>query len=159
MSQDAAERAHDKIDKLAIRVGDIAVQNGSNTVRISVLINGGAAVAILAFLGSLGTNSFSKYVEALEGGLFLFSLGVAVATFSLAFSYVANCSSTFYLMTLQRNFDAPYISAVRYSKLWKVSGIIFSTLAVFTALASLVCFLIGIWEIKDAIVELKSKLL
>lgn len=49
----AAERAHDKSEEFVLQVNEAAI-NGSNlALRMAMLINGGAAVALLTFVGGL----------------------------------------------------------------------------------------------------------
>lgn len=63
------------------------VQLGLSAIRTTVLINGGALVALLAFLGNVWAKSGP--VAAFSVSFRWFAIGLLVATLTLAFSYVA----------------------------------------------------------------------
>jgi hypothetical protein len=62
------------------------MQMATMAVKNAVLINGGAAIALLAFLGS---TTFDVCISYLVWSLRLFCLGVALAAFASAFGYFA----------------------------------------------------------------------
>jgi hypothetical protein len=49
----AAERAHDKSYEFRTQTNEAAMQGGNLALRMGLLINGGAAVALLTFIGTL----------------------------------------------------------------------------------------------------------
>ena len=48
-----ARRAHDRARDFELSTNEAAINSGQLAIRTAVLINGGAAVAVLAFLGGL----------------------------------------------------------------------------------------------------------
>jgi hypothetical protein len=50
-----AERAHDRDDAVSDTTNAAAVASGQVALRAALLINGGAAVAMLAFIGSIAS--------------------------------------------------------------------------------------------------------
>lgn len=98
---------------------------GQGAIRSLVLINGGAAIAVMTFIGN-SKNEDLKLVKALSQSLLLFSSGVAAAALVAGFAYVA-----------QFLYDG---SSGRMPKL----GIGFHYLAVLVAMISLALFVWGL---------------
>lgn len=98
---------------------------GQGAIRSLVLINGGAAVAVMTFVGNLKSRQ-ENGAEILAQSMLLFSFGVVAAAIVAGFAYV-----TQYL------YDS---SAGRLSKL----GVTFHFTAMFFAVVSLVLFVGGL---------------
>jgi hypothetical protein len=58
-----AERAHNANDEFFHRANEAAVKSAEAAVRIALLINGGAAVSLLAFIGGLAAQGKVKTSE------------------------------------------------------------------------------------------------
>jgi len=48
-----AQRAHDTLDNFSLSINDSTIKSAEAVLRTCLLINGGAAVAILAFMGAV----------------------------------------------------------------------------------------------------------
>ena len=57
MTRQDAQRAHDQLAQFAQSVNEAAVKGGDAALRAALLINGGAAVSVLAFIGGYSTTS------------------------------------------------------------------------------------------------------
>jgi hypothetical protein len=55
INQRAAERAHDGELTFFHAVNEATIKSGENAIRAAILINGGACVAIMAFVGALAS--------------------------------------------------------------------------------------------------------
>src|SRR2546421_13114744 len=88
----AAERAHDDVNDLRKRLIDASARDAQEAIKIALLINGGAAVAILAFIaGIVGrTNISLSDLRSVAHSLFWFAGGIVVAGITAACAYVAN---------------------------------------------------------------------
>ncbi|WP_027938021.1 hypothetical protein [Anaeroarcus burkinensis] len=75
-----------------------SIELGQNTLRYAVLINGGAAVAMLAFIGNIASRcqSVSGY---LAWGAIWFSLGVLASALSSGSGYFSQC---YYAVSFQK---------------------------------------------------------
>ena len=75
-----------------------AIDNANHALRTLILINGGAAIAILAFLGAVissDTNQFADDIVVVTSPIAWFAWGVALATLGMAFAYFTNyCITT-----------------------------------------------------------------
>jgi hypothetical protein len=58
-NQRDAERAHDGEITFFHSVNDATIRSGENAIKAAILINGGACVAILAFVGALASQGES----------------------------------------------------------------------------------------------------
>lgn len=106
------------------------IQAGQNALRTSFLMNGGASVAILAFIGHLATYSPNK-VSIFSSVLSLFVVGVLVSTVASGVTYL---SQWFYAA----------------NKTWSYKvGFVLNIFAIVLGLASYVIFGFGIWEAND----------
>ncbi|MDZ7754658.1 MAG: hypothetical protein U5S82_24145 [Gammaproteobacteria bacterium] len=61
---------------------------GQNALRTALLMNGGAIVALLAFLGKLTTENPGK-LSAFSGSLMIFTVGVFLAGLTSGFTYLS----------------------------------------------------------------------
>ena len=59
MQREDAHRAHDEAKNFYQQVNEYTIKAGENALRAFLLINGGAAVSVLAFIGGLGTGRSS----------------------------------------------------------------------------------------------------
>lgn len=62
------------------------VAAGANALKVGMLINGGASISLLTFIGNLSKNSSEK-VHLFSYGLFWFSLGIVIAAFAAGTVY------------------------------------------------------------------------
>jgi hypothetical protein len=93
LQQREAESAHDRHNDYTIAMDTAAVESSHLTLRMALLINGGAAVAVLAFIGGLvaqGRLQAGPSLSRVAESLVLFALGVAVATLAQGGAYVTN---------------------------------------------------------------------
>ena len=87
-----ARRVHDRFAEFHLALSESAIKSSELTLRTAVLINGGAAISVLAFIGGLavhGRISISQ-LGGIADCLILFALGVASATAGMCFSYLTH---------------------------------------------------------------------
>lgn len=91
-TRNEAERAHDKSNAFHTYVNEATIEASNLALRTLVLINGGAAVAILAFLGAVASKDKVDFdqVGRVAGTLRFYAIGVACAVAAMAFAYLAN---------------------------------------------------------------------
>lgn len=159
------ERAHDDERDFGRSADIAAVSTGSNALRGLLLINGGAAIAMLAFIGHLISSDKGVFAEKdtikalinLTTPLSWFAGGVACAAASMALGYLANFSmgrvSSHRIRTYE---DHPYVRPTKLSKRWGVAVGVFQAAAVAGGFFSLFLFVWGIWEVRDVISALPT---
>lgn len=149
-----AERAHDENWNFGQHANEAAIQSGSLTLKYLILINGGAAITMLAFVGNLATsdgNHFADRLAELTLPLMWFGWGVAVAAAGTAFSYITNLAYASAAGRRKRIYDLPYLEDTTASTRWVRTGRAFHVLALISGVLSLAVFLIGIASVRDAI--------
>jgi hypothetical protein len=148
-----AERAHDSTTDFAAKTNAAALDNANLAMRTAVLINGGAAVSVLAFIGGLNSQARVPLASLIPiaASLVWFAVGVAAATFAMGCAYLTNYSIAGDVVHRKKQWEHPYILPTVRSRAWRCAAILFQWVAIIGALASLVLFVYGVIEIKNAI--------
>jgi hypothetical protein len=112
-----AERTHDQVSADTAARGDMVVKDAWGVIRNLTLINGGAAISILTFVGALATkvNPQPSQIAEIGKGVKFFAVGVFAATVTSALSYLTN---SFYLCALSnysKDYVHPYVHATPVS--------------------------------------------
>ena len=152
----AAERAHDEAQAFTLRMQETIVRDAQAAIRTAVLVNGGAAVALLAFVGGLvgqGKLDFA-HLRGIASSLQIFAYGVAAALMCAMLSYVTNYCIGNESALRERAWDHPWTRETPVSKRWRKRAIWFHASAILAGGASLVAFLIGVFSIHEAILRL-----
>jgi hypothetical protein len=92
------------------------LRSGSVALNSGILVNGGAAVALLAFIGHLVTGGASSTVSAFAGALIAYVVGVAAAAVGTGVRYVtqANYYSGKKIAGHVANYTAIFLGAASY---------------------------------------------
>ena len=146
-----ARRAHDRLDEFSTRVDDSAVKSADAALRNLLLINGGAAVAILAFMGAVISKNTgtTKVVDDIAGGLTYFAWGVITSVAALCLSYLVHFA-TYYAATSQKKvWEHPYVTPGDHTVWWVWLKIALHVVAV----ASAVLFVIGLFTVQHAVIS------
>jgi hypothetical protein len=153
-----AQRAHDKNHEFAIKTNESAVNSANLALRTAVLINGGAAIALLAFIGGLVSNGklpVGDQLVRVTSPLVYFATGVALATLAMALAYFTNYSAVSAATNMKRIWQHPFLEATPASKRWHKIYIGCIIVAVIIAFASLFAFVFGMIEVRNAISSLQ----
>ncbi len=68
MKREDAQRAFDLLGSRRDKMNKAAIKSADSTLRAGLLINGGAAVSVLAFIGSLATKGTNRRSPAFARG-------------------------------------------------------------------------------------------
>jgi hypothetical protein len=117
------------------------------------LINGGAAVSVLAFIGSLASKDLValSQLSRVAGSLVLFACGVAAAVVGLGLSYLTHFFEAASAASLKRIGDSPFIEPTKASKrnlLFRNAAHLFAVIAFFVCIG---CFIFGMLSVRNAI--------
>lgn len=110
-----------------IKMFDSVISSGQNAIRILLTINGGAAIAVLAFLGHLASIN-SSMLPAFSLPLKWFTCGVASVGAAAAGTYLTQLA----------------FSSER--KLWRRVGVVLQFVTILCGLASIILFVFGLRE-------------
>jgi hypothetical protein len=150
----SAELAHSRNYDSGVKLNESVVNNANIALRTALIINGGAAIAMLTFIGNLYSKNgdlSSRNFTQLTTPLMWFAWGVALAGFAIALAYFTNYSIVAHAFNRSYSFEHPYVHETTSSKWWLRSAYLFQIIAIVTGLASLAFFIIGMQEIKDSI--------
>ena len=101
----AAERAHDQAEAVALQIDEAQVNGANLALRMGMLINGGAAIALLTFVGSLPADQ----KRAVAATLVWFAWGVVAAVGALGLLHFTNYSMVAKERSKQRSYEHPYL--------------------------------------------------
>jgi hypothetical protein len=90
-NMEQARRAQEILHEFSMRIDDSGIKSGDALLRNVLLINGGAAVAILAFMGSVISKDAGshKIIGDIAGGLTYFASGVIASVAALGLTYLS----------------------------------------------------------------------
>jgi hypothetical protein len=151
------ERAYQQHQTFLVEVNRALVESGNLALRMVILINGGAAVAVLAFIGGMASQGklSIEQMRELTSNLIWFTSGVAVGGLALGFVYF----TTFAVMMTAHNYEArsehPFYLETAASKRWWFAGEGLRAAAVLLGLGSLLLFIAGALDLRDAVRLLK----
>jgi hypothetical protein len=148
-----AERTHDNEKEFALKVNEAAIEQANLALRTAVLINGGAAVVVLGFVGALASHTsggtgggkvtFSPQLAEVASSLIWFAWGAFAGTAAMGFSYVTN------YFIAERSW-----SRDRKSRAQHRIARFFHVIAVIGGIGSIGLFVFGMFKVRDAIASL-----
>jgi hypothetical protein len=140
------ERMFDRQD----RALQAAIITGQASIRFTALINGVAAVAVLAVVVAIVVSRTSglaiNQANALTSPLMLFAFGIACSGLAYACAYADRRLAAKHLAS---DIGPPYRNPEDYNR-------VFEALAVAAAVASVVLFLLGVNDVRSALATLGS---
>jgi hypothetical protein len=122
-----AERAHDKIDEFHRYANEAAVRTADLALRMAMLINGGAAIAVLAFIGGLLSKDkiAAGQLANMATSLAWFAYGVVIPVAGMALSYLTNYCMAAVASSQRKNWEHPYVEPGPKTARWRLFNIIF----------------------------------
>lgn len=124
-------------------LNDKIVEAGNLYFRSAILINGGAAVAVLGFVASIAKadDRFGSVIYQVAGAVALFAFGAAAAVGGIALAYLTNYAATASLNN----------QGEKHEKLFDAIKRGFHIASIAAAFASIVLFVMGALAVKAAI--------
>jgi ABC-type uncharacterized transport system permease subunit len=89
-----------------------------------------------------------------SGSLLWFASGIALAVVALAFSYFTNYAHVGLLRSRIHTWQDPYVKDGPTTSRWGWFSMIFHSLAILAALFSLAVFVVGMFDVRLAIIRL-----
>ena len=134
-----------------MKVTEAAIENANLAMRTAVLINGGAAISVLAFAGALASQGKFAVLTQVASSLLWFALGAVAATIAMMFAYATNYCIAERSWSFDRRPEHPYIFPTERWWAWHRAANAFQLLAALGGLASVGLFVYGIIAVKRAI--------
>jgi hypothetical protein len=156
LKRDDAKRAHDTNRDFHSNVNQEAIGASNLTLRTLVIINGGAAIAVLTFLGGVAAKDKVDFeqVSSVAGTIKWFAFGVALAVLGMALSYLTHYATASISTSRVNNWEHPYVVDGPKTKGWRRTTGAFHVAAIVVAIGSLILFLVGMLMTSYAITHL-----
>jgi hypothetical protein len=157
-AREDAKRAHDQIYDFSKQLNESVIKTGENTLRACLLINGGAAVSVLAFIGGLASKELIgvSQLAPVADSLLKFAFGVVAAVASMGLSYFVNYLTSMYVSSKVQTWDPPWSKPTKNTNLFLMGKVLLQTFAILCGLASMGLFLWGIYSVRGAIEHFPS---
>ncbi len=151
-----ANRTHDRYYSYFDTLNQDTAQLGKSVTQALLLINGGAAVAILALAGTLASlpdSDLSSRGDEVTLPLRLFAWGVVASAAGLALAWVANMFGLTIEGKKELTWERPFVGEPKDAWLLGRLQLLFQFLCVLSVAAALLSFLWGILA-AEAIIEI-----
>ncbi|MDF2369363.1 MAG: hypothetical protein P1V21_01090 [Rhizobiaceae bacterium] len=149
-----ADRAHEQYARFYDDTNKNTIQTGTLAARTALIINSGACIALLAFIGNLLTASdrhLESMLTALTAPLLMFACGVFLSAVGIAIVFLAARLMLISHDAKKRDFDSPYVHETKDSKFWLRFTYVVQLFAIAAVAASLAYFASGIWAMSSII--------
>jgi hypothetical protein len=145
MKRDDAYRAFDWQDSRLRMLDQAAIKSGDAALRAGLLINGGAAISVLAFMGSLAAKDLVPIsrLSRVADSLVVFAWGVIAAVVGLGLSYLTHLFEGMHFALLKPPFTEPSPASKR--NLWfRNTAHILAIVVFFLCIGFFVCGMISV---------------
>lgn len=150
----AAQRAHENLTEFTRQNFEAAFRSGQIALRSVVLVNAGAAVAVLFFLGTIATKVSVAQIAVVASSLIWFVAGITCGLIALTSAYLTNLYDANVGTSLSQTWEYPYNQPGRYTHYFVQMSRVVHILAIVAGAASLLLFVVGMWDVRSAIVLL-----
>jgi hypothetical protein len=152
-----AEREHDRLREHGNNLNEGAMRDAQAAIRVLLAINGGAAVAVLAFVGGLKTRGDLSIdqLHLMTKSLRYFVIGTLTAALAAVFAYLTNASYAGEALLRVRTWEYPFSTPTKVSRYYMIAARVFHGLGIIVGLSGVILFAIGMSKANTAINALK----
>jgi hypothetical protein len=153
MAREEARRAHDRATSFATQVNEAAIKTGESTFRACLLINGGAAVSVLAFIGGLASKDVIgvSQLAAVADSLIPFAAGVVAAVAGMALSYLVNYFTALHADSLTKIWEHPWLTPGKRTVWFARLKTGFHALTILAGVVSVFFFVRGVLAVRNSV--------
>ncbi|MFT4795302.1 MAG: hypothetical protein ACJAVR_001502 [Paracoccaceae bacterium] len=142
-----AVRAHERHLDVWRLLNAATVDSGAAAVKSLFIMNGGAVVALLAFVANAVGECGADLTGRASSALLLFSYGLISAAAVACGAYLVNFCYLSSVAAARLTWSHPFTEKSRSSRNWLRIGRPLHALSIIVAIASLSFFLFGVWDI------------
>jgi hypothetical protein len=146
----AGERTHDINKEYELTLLNAATRDAQEAMKVALAINGGAAIAVLAFMSTKNPDILAKLFP-IFCSLFWFAGGVIFAALTAGCAYLSNSLYAVSYRAQRRTFEYPFVEETDLSKSreklatgFALAGIILAILALLAFVGGLVFIWLGL---------------
>jgi hypothetical protein len=157
LQREDAHRAHDKATDFYNQINEATIKSSEITLRTCFLINGGAAVSVLAFMGGLESKGLIGAPEfaPIADSLLKFAFGVVAAVAGMGLSYVVQYLTALYVRSMENVWEHPWVKPGKRTRLFGILKVSTHVLAVLVSVSSVVFFVYGIYSVRGAFAHIR----
>jgi len=150
IEREHALRSHERMKSLEDLGVNSSHDYGLAALRALLLVNGGAAVAMLGFASTL--DAFSTPVSITEIALATtkFGYGLVFTILSLGFAYLTSYVQTMHASSFKHIWEWPYLESTSRTKSLFIVTIALTIISVVAAVVALIFFWLGLASISSA---------
>lgn len=152
--RNAAQRAHESVTEFTRQNFEAAFRSGQIALRTVVLVNGGAAVAVLFLLGIFATRISVAQMAVVASSLMWFVAGITCGLIALTSAYLTNLYEANVGTSLSHTWAYPYTQPGRFTAYFMRISRFTHVVAVIAGAISVLFFIIGMWDVRAAIILL-----
>ncbi len=158
INRNEAQRAHDQLAQFHQSANEAAIRGGDAALRAALLINGGAAISVLAFIGGLAAQERIELdqLKDVADSLKLFAFGVIAAVVGMAFAYLTHYAVAAITNSYERRWEPPYTRPGKNTRKLHYAKYCLHGVALVAAAGSIALFVWGVLDVRHAISGLKS---
>jgi hypothetical protein len=152
-----AHRAHDQLRELYRSFNQASIKGADAALRAALLINGGAAVSVLAFIyGFAAQNRVQPdQLKHVASSLEHFSFGVVASVIGMALAYLTNYATAAHTNSFERQWEPPYIKPSQNTRKLRRLKNGLHVIAVAAGVGSVAYFVCGMFDVRQVISHLK----
>jgi hypothetical protein len=156
--REEAHRAHDRMSDYFEHVNESSIKVADGVLKACLLINGGAAVSVLAFIGGLVSKELISVSQLapVADSLVLFALGVVAAVAGMGLSYFVHYASGTHVNSMQKIWVYPWVIPGKYTSCLAFLKATLHLVAVIVATGSITLFALGIYSVRNSIDHLPA---
>jgi hypothetical protein len=158
-NMEEAHRAHDALTNFYGSVNESTIKSGDAVLRACLLINGGAAVAILAFMGTVISReptTSSKVIAQIAPNLNWFVGGVVAAVVAMGLTYVVHFLTYLRATSQKKVWEHPYIAPGEHTATWGWLKTVLHWVTILLAFLSVGFFVFGLLAMERAATSLPT---
>jgi hypothetical protein len=158
LAQRDAHHTQGHVNEFHRSLNEAAIKWAETALRSALLINGGAAVSVLAFIGVLAAQSRIKFdqLHAVAHSLVLFAFGVVAAVVAMVLASLTNFFAAEIEGSFVRLAQPPFIVPGKRTRGFVYLKMIIHVAALLVGIFSIAFFLWGVFDVKNAITHLRD---
>ena len=158
LAQRDAHHTQGHVNEFHRSLNEAAIKGAETALRSALLINGGAAVSVLAFIGVLAAQSRIKFdqLHAVAHSLALFAFGVVAAVVAMVLASLTNFFAAEIEGSFVRLAQPPFIVPGKRTRGFVYLKMIIHVAALLVGIFSIAFFLWGVFDVKNAITHLRD---
>ncbi len=151
--EEHAKRAHDLNRQISNQCRSAAVESANVAIRSLILINGGAVVALLAFVGAIESSDLTNSIkiEELVAPIFSFAVGVGGAAIAAILAYLVNMLDADITNSVRLTWEHPYVNETKAAARLGYLRIVFHVSAFVAVVLAIGAFFRGVYTVTQAI--------